>query len=163
MAPSEWLVLPDEPPVKALSLPEVAAARPRLPALAVAYPSWSASNEGWRAEKPLKPWFNSPAPYAVAVAMGAVSLDLTAVGLGVPEIVPTHGPLHDGGGDRDFIDAIRLPFEHDWSDDSPALAPALFGAPGHGGFGIDVAVWDQPDAIVPSWQGAHEASNDWWA
>jgi hypothetical protein len=145
--PRDWLVLPDEPRTKAVVLPA-------LPAVEVIYPTWTAcSDESWRAEKPLHPWFRSPAPYAVAAAFGAVSLDLTALGLGVPEIVPTHRPLHDHGQDHHLSDGFRFPAEP---------APALFEtAADHGGFGLDLVAWDKSDFIVPSWD--HAPSHDWWA
>lgn len=149
--PRDWLVLPDEPPSPALALPEVAPVRSTLPVLAVVFPSWTASNEGWRAEKPLQPWFRSPAPCAVACVMGAVSLDLTALGLGVPEIMPTHLPHHDRSGEHGSSDAIRFPFDH--------ASDALFET----GAGIDLAAWDRSDFIAPSWARPYEASHDWWA
>jgi len=156
LQPRDWLVLPDEPQPAVLALPRAAAVRPMLPALAVVFPSWSAADEGWRTEKPLKPWFRSPAPYAVTVAMGAVSLDLTALGLGVPEIAPTHRPYHDHGPDHAPADAIWFPLEH-------AATDALFDTAAAKGFGLDLAVWDQSDLIAPSWERPHEASHDWWA
>jgi hypothetical protein len=147
--PRHWLVLPDEPRTKPLALPA-------LPAVVVSYPAWSASDQSWRADKPFQAWFRSPAPHAVAAAMGAVSLDLTALALGVPEIAPTHLPLHDRHGDHDLSDAV-------WS--ASDTMPALFGT-SHadpGGFGVGLAAWDPSDFIVPSWERSPEASHDWWA
>ena len=148
-SPRHWLVLPDEPRAKPPALPA-------LPAVEVIYPTWTASGEAWRAEKPFQPWFRSPAPFAVAAAMGAVSLDLTALGMGVPEIVPTHLPLHDRHQDHDFSDAIWTP---------PATTASLFETAhaDHAGFGIDLAALGQSDFIVPAWGRPHEASHDWWA
>jgi hypothetical protein len=142
--PSRWLVLPDEPAPKALAIPQAVCAG--LPAIVVARPSWSAMDESWRAEKPFQPWFRSPAPCAVAVAVGAMSLDLTALGLGLPEIMPTHLPLHDR---HDRSDAVWPAFERE----APHAA--------HEDFGIDLAAWGQSDFIVPSWE--HAPSHDWWA
>jgi hypothetical protein len=144
-----WLVLPDEPPAKPAALPA-------LPAIPVIRPAWSSSDESWRADKPLKPWFQSPGSYAADVAFGAISLDLTALGLGVPEIMPTHWPVHDR---PDHADAV-------W----PAAPPEPTHA-AHDGFGLDLAAWDQSDFIVPSWDRSdfivpsweHAPSHDWWA
>lgn len=143
--PRDWLVLPDEPRTTALALPAV-------PAVEVIRPTWSVVGETWRGEKPLHPWFRNPAPYAVAAAFGAVSLDLTALGLGVPEIMPTHLPLHDHAEAHHHSDGFWFPSEP---------APALFESAADTGYGIDLAAWDKSDFIVPSWD--HAPSHDWWA
>ncbi len=152
-----WLVLPDEPlPLPALALPEASPAR-SVPAVVVTYPAWSASSHSWRAEKPLKPWFRSMAPYAVAAAFGAVSLDLSTLGLGVPEIVADHAP----GGQP----AAREPFVHDLGLDRLAGIDlsALFETSHDPIFAMESIAWDQPDAIIPAWQLPHQPSHDWWA
>lgn len=146
--PRRWLVLPDEPRPQAAALPA-------LPAIAVIHPAWRASGESWRADKPLKPWFRAAAPYATALAVGALSLDLTALGLGVPEIFPTHQPVHHHAVDHD-------PRGGAWpGSDGIVIPEALFDSPRHAGFGMDLAAWDQSDFIVPSWD--HAPSHDWWA
>src|SRR3569832_1386898 len=80
-----WLVLPDEPRPAILALPQTAPVRPMLPALAVTYPAWTEVGQGWRAEKPVQPWFRAGAPYAEGLALGVMAHALTALGLGVPE------------------------------------------------------------------------------
>lgn len=167
--PRNWLVLPDEPspaPPTALLAP---AARPALPVVAVAYASWSGSDEGWRAEKPFRPWYRSPAPYAAAVAFGAMSLDLTALGMGVPEIFPTHLPIHhdDRSHDRHEQDhAAGLGRESfaAWTPEHPDPLAGLFDThhAADAGFPHPPA-WDQADFIAPSWDRPHEAGHDWWA
>lgn len=155
--PRYWLVLPDEPlPVPMVVLPEASPAR-SLPAVVVTYPAWSATGQGWRAEKPLKPWFRSMAPYAVVAAFGAVSLDLTALGLGVPEIASTH--LTGGQPASHEPLAHGLGFERLAGID----LSALFETSHDSIFGMDAITWDQPDAITPAWQLPHQPSHDWWA
>ena len=151
-----WLVLPDEPSLIP-ALPTPVTVRPTLPALAVAYPMWSASTQGWRAEKPLTPWFRRPAPYAVASVFGAVSLDLTALGLGVPEIVADHS--HDGQPAAHDTPAYGLGLERLAGID----LSALFETSHDSIFGMESIAWDQADAIPPTWQLAHQPSHDWWA
>lgn len=151
-APSRWLVLPDEPSSdRALVLLEANSVRATLPALAVVRPAWSAAGESWRTEKPLKPWYRSAAPYAVA-ALGAVSLDLTALGLGVPEIVPTHQALYD------------QPAQHEAaSADFSGWTSLLFDTPPDAIPGMDAVASAPSDAATAFWQGSHEISHDWWA
>ena len=157
-SPLRWLVLTDEPSrLPVISLPQAILVRPALPALAVAYPIWSASTQGWRAEKPLTPWFRRPAPYAVAAAFGAVSLDLSALGLGVPEIVASH--LFDGQPATHEPASSGLGFEH-WAD---ADLSALFGSSHDAVFAPDSVAWDQSDVMTPAWQRPPELSHDWWA
>ena len=149
-SPSRWLVLPDEPfAVAASALPEAAPVRSSLPAVIVTYPAWSASSQVWRAEKPLKPWFRSMAPYAVVAAFGAVSLDLTALGLGVPEAVPSH--LLDG-----------RPAAHESFVPDTGFS-ALFGASHDSDIGLGAVAWDQSGLMSPAWLHQAEASHDWWA
>jgi hypothetical protein len=162
-SPLHWLVLPDEPtPMEVLALPRSTAARTSLPAVVVTCASWTKSDESWRAEKPLRSWFRGPGPIAVAAAMGAVSLDLTALGMGVPEIFPTHatadrhetahghtGPMH--AADLFGSDAIAL--------------PAMFEAPHAAGPSpvSDHFALGGSDFIVPSWHQTDHASHDWMA
>lgn len=157
-SPCHWLVLPDAPlPVPALAPFEAVPVRSSLPAVVVTYPAWSASNQGWRAEKPLKPWFRSLAPYAVAAAaFGAVSLDLTALGLGVPEMVAPD--LHDRHTVVHEPAAGRPGLEH-WAE---ADFSTLFGPPHDAILGLDSVAWDQSDAMTPAWQRPYEPSHDWW-
>jgi hypothetical protein len=150
-APRNWLVLPDEP-ARGGALALLAPAASTLPALAILQPVWTAvPAQSWRTDKPVRPWFRGPAPYAVAMALGAISLDLTAAGLGVPEIFPTHLSAH-----------------HQHA--APALADPDHGAGAmFGGFVADAApsaeaiAWLQPDFIAPSWERPHEHGHDWWA
>jgi hypothetical protein len=125
-----------------------------LPAIVVTCPVWSASSQGWRADKPLKPWFRNMAPYAVVAAFGAVSLDLTALGMGVPEIAPPS--LSDSQPAPHETFAAGFGLDADLS--------ALFGTPHDPVLGLDpIVAWDQSDAIVPAWQRPPEPSHDWWA
>jgi len=162
-APRHWLVLPDDPlPMAVLALPRTAAALSSLPAVATIYPSWSSSDESWRAEKPIRPWFRGPAPFAVAAAMGVMSLDMTGLGLGVPEIFPTHLPA----AHREVVQehAGQGHLAHLWSPDSVDLS-VLFEA-SHAsdpGSVLDHLALDQSDFIVPSWERAHDPSHDWMA
>lgn len=161
-APGRWLVLPDEPmPMAVRALPRSADLQSSLPAVAVAYPSWTSRDESWRAEKPLRSWFQGSGPIAVAAVMGAVSLDLTALGMGVPEIFPTHAtadrhetahghtnPTH--AADLLGLDPIALP---------------VFAAPHTAGPGLasDHFAFNGSDFIVPSWERTDHASHDWMA
>jgi hypothetical protein len=153
-SPSRWLVLPDEPlPVPALALPAAIPVRSSLPAVIVTYPAWSASSQDWRADKPLTPWFRSMAPYAVVAAFGAVSLDLSALGLGVPEIAPPSS--------FDGPPTLHKTFAAGLGHDADLLA--LFGTPHDSAFGLDPVGWDPSDAFVPAWQRPPELNHDWWA
>jgi hypothetical protein len=152
-SPGLWLVLPDEPrPVPALALPAVIPAGSFLPAVIVTYPAWS-SSQAWRADKPLKPWFRNMAPYAVATVFGATSLDLTALGLGLPEIASPS--LFDGQPAPHLSSAAGLGLDADLS--------ALFGSAHNADFGMDSFAWDQSDLMTPAWQQPYEPSHDWWA
>jgi hypothetical protein len=163
--PRHWLVLPDAPtPMAVPALPHAADPRSSLPAVAVAvvYPSWSSPDEGWRAEKPLRSWFRGPAPFAVAAAVGVAALDLTALGMGVPEIFPTHvsADRHEiSHGHTGHGQAADL-----WSSDAIDLS-ALFEAPqaADPGFAPHHAAWDRSDFTAPSWERSHEVSHDWMA
>jgi hypothetical protein len=184
-SPRRWLVLPDEAPQgPVLALPTPAPARPALPVVAVTYPAWSGADQSWRAEKPFRPWFRGAVPYAATVAFGAVSLDLSALGLGVPEIFPTHLPVHHDDKPHGHAGHDRaVGFE---GESIAVWAPAHAGLEhrglehtglAHTGLTSDLfdthhatdvgflqpLAWDQPDFIVPSWQRPHEASHDWWA
>jgi hypothetical protein len=151
---SQWLVLPDEPlSVPALAPTQAIPVRSSLPAVIVTYPAWSTSSQAWRADKPLKPWFQSMAPYAVVAAFGAVSLDLTALGLGVPEIAPAH--LFDNQPAAHESVAGGFGLDTDLS--------ALFGTPNDAAFGQDSVAWDQLGLVTPAWQRPPEPSHDWWA
>lgn len=162
-APRRWLVLPDERlPVHALALPSVIAVRPALPVPAVRYRAWSVPNQSWRPEKPLQPWFRRPTPYAVAAVFGAVSLDLTALGLGVPEIVPTHLPLHDQPPAHE-LGAVGFALDRLVEPGLTGLTATLFDTFHEGASGLDAFAWGQSDALTPPWQRPHEASQDWWA
>jgi hypothetical protein len=153
-SPSRWLVLPDEPrPVPALALPAVIPVRSSLPAVIVTHAAWSAPSQGWRAEKPLTPWFRSMAPYAAVAAFGAVSLDLSALGLGVTEIAPPS--LLDGQSAPHETAGAGFGLNADLS--------ALFGESHDTAFVLDSAAWDQSDFAVPAWQRPPEPSHDWWA
>jgi hypothetical protein len=152
-SPAHWLVLPDEPlPAPASALPCLISVRSTLPAVVVAYPAWSASSQGWRADKPLKPWFRSMAPYAVVAAFGAVSLDLSGLGLGVPEIAPAH--LSESQPVPQDLPAAGLGLDADLS--------VLFGTPPDSPLGLESVAWDQSDFTVPAWQRPPEPSHDWW-
>jgi hypothetical protein len=93
------------------------------------------------------------APYAVVAAFGAVSLDLSALGLGVPEIVAA--PLSEAQPASQEHAAAGFGLDADLS--------ALFGTPHEGTFGLESAAWDQSDFVVPAWQRPPEPSHDWWA
>jgi hypothetical protein len=127
--------------------------------VAVDYPSWSRSDESWRAEKPLRPWFRGPAPYAVAAAMGVAALDMTALGMGVPEIFPTHQAadrhetVHGHTGQAPAADL--------WSSDTLDLS-ALFSATPADHSSVQLA-WDHADLAAPAWTPSHQASHDWMA
>lgn len=158
-APRNWLVLPEPRPGLALALPKPACST--LPALAVIYPAWSAANEdsheAWRAEKPMRPWFRGAAPYAVAMALGAISLDLSAAGLGVPEIFPTHLPVHHERqihGHGHGNDPAGLALDRSFGAWTPDHAAALAG---------EGVAWAKPDFVMPSWDRPHDHGHDWWA
>jgi hypothetical protein len=152
-SPRQWLVLPDEPSlVPVLDLPQAIPGRAGLPAVAVTYANWSAPSQAWRAEKPLTPWFRHLAPYVVVAAFGATSVDLTALGLGVPEIVATQPAAPESS-------AAGRGFEHFTDGD---LA-ALFGSAHDTTFGGDSFAWDAPAPLTPAWQISPEPSHDWWA
>ncbi|MGZ3278039.1 MAG: hypothetical protein ACXWKT_07965 [Caulobacteraceae bacterium] len=144
-----------------LALPRAAADRPSLPALAVAYPSWSGSDESWRAEKPFRPWFRGPAPFAVAAAMGAVSLDMTALGLGVSEIFPTHLPAQHHEAAHGHAGRGQAAAMHPDSVDLSALFAASHAA--DPGYAVDHPAIGQSDFIAPSWERPHQPSHDWMA
>ncbi len=146
-APFRWLVLPDEPVI-----PNAIVARRSLPALAVTYPAWRGSDESWRAEKPLQPWFRSYAPYAAVAVFGALSLDLSAQGMGVPEIVPTHHPVYEQASHQPGDIGLQ---QRVADADPSSLTSTWFDAP-------HSAVFDTA-AIAPSWQAPPEIHHDWWA
>jgi hypothetical protein len=139
-------------PRLAIPLAEAIPVRSSLPAVIVAYPAWSVPSQGWRAEKPLKPWFRSMAPYAVVAAFGATSIDLTALGLGVPELTSPH-----------LFESQTAFQEHAAGFGLGADLSALFGTPHDAAFGLSASAWDQPDFITPAGQRPPEPSHDWWA
>ena len=145
-APGRWLVLPDEPVI-----PDVIAARPALPAVEVTYPTWRSMDLSGRAEKPMQPWFRSYAPYAAVAVFGALSLDLTALGMGVPEIMPTHQPVYDQAAQQHEVVGVRQLADAELS----GLVSAWFDTSHDGVF--------DTSAIAPAWPAPHDIHPDWWA
>jgi hypothetical protein len=158
--PRHWLVLPDEPP----PVPPRA-----LPVLVAARASWSGRDESWRADRPFRPWLQNPVPYAAAVAFGAVSLDLSALGMDVPEIFPTDLPVHHDDASHhaaapDHPAGFGLESFEVWAPGPPDPLAGLFDThhPGDAGV-LHAAAWDPSAVVAPSWAPPHEAGHGWWA
>ncbi|HEY4032152.1 MAG TPA: hypothetical protein VGM25_17535 [Caulobacteraceae bacterium] len=101
----------------------------------------------------MRPWFLGAAPCAIAMALGVISLDPTAAGLGVPEIFPTHVAVHHneqshGHSDPAGVAAFTLP------DSFAAWSSEPVG---------DLAGWTPAEASTVSWEPLHQSSHDWWA
>ena len=83
-------------------------------------------------------------------------LDLSALGMGVPEIVPTH--LRDGHPASHDHSAVGFGFERL----ADADFSALFETSATTLFGRDSVAWDQPDFMAPAWRLPHQPGHDWW-
>jgi hypothetical protein len=96
-APRHWLVLPDAEPARG-GLPAVIPVCATLPALHVSARFFAFHAQG-PDEGPGAYWRRPFLVYGVALAFGAVSLDLSAASLGVPEItLQDHGRDHTTHG-----------------------------------------------------------------
>jgi hypothetical protein len=155
-----WLVLPDEPAFS--TGPEPSPGQSFLPA--VIRVQWRKVDEDWRSAKPAEPWFRLSGFAAVTVAVGLLSTDLSALGLGVPEIFPTHdlaqnlAPNSDRHHEQPGANFSDLRFDALFDTHGVQTADAQPHA------NLDYSAWlDTSDFILPASHQALHDTHEWWA